>query len=331
VALYRILSFDGGGIRGLLSTVLLERLIEESAARDFILSVDMFAGSSTGALIALGLAAEIPLAVIKDLYIEAGPKIFADKVFDQIRDIGNLLGSQYSNKELGRWLHEIFGSRTLGDLKRKVIVPAFELDNVRDLQPGEPRRMKAKIFHNLPNREADNDRLLRDVALYTCSAPTLFPVADGFIDGAVVANNPSLCALAQALDRRWWSHPHLDDVRLLSIGSGQRITYLEGSRHNWGVVQWGSKIIPILMESSQEITDFQCSQILGRSQYCRVQPIFHENFRIDSADRIPDIQEFAHAKVDLVPAINWINENWQPGVWTRLLKRAWGGQVKSKN
>ena len=145
-------------------------MIEESAVRDFILSVDMFAGSSTGALIALGLAAEIPLTVIKDLYIEAGPKIFSDRVFDQFRDIGNLLGSQYSNKELGRWLHEIFGSRTLGDLKRKVIVPPFELDNVRDLQPGEPRRWKAKIFHNLPNREADNDRLLRDVDFRVDSA-----------------------------------------------------------------------------------------------------------------------------------------------------------------
>jgi patatin-like phospholipase/acyl hydrolase len=321
VALFRILSFDGGGIRGLLSTVLLERLIEETSVPDFISSVSMFAGSSTGALIALGLAAEIPLDVIKDLYLEAGPKIFSDNVFDQIRDFGNLLGSQYSNKELGRWLREIFGNRTLGDLKRKVIVPAFELDNIRDLRPGDLRRWKAKLFHNLPNREADNDRLVRDVALYTCSAPTLFPVTDGFIDGAVVANNPSLCALAQALDRRWWSHPHLDDVRLLSIGSGQRITYLEGSRHNWGVVQWGSKIIPILMESSQEITDFQCSQLLGRSQYCRVQPIFEEDFRIDSANRSLDILEFARDKVDLVPVIKWINENWDPGVWTRLLKR----------
>jgi uncharacterized protein len=321
VALFRILAFDGGGIRGLLSTVLIQRLIEETSSRGLISAVDLFAGSSTGALIALGLAAEIPLDEIESLYIDAGPKIFSDNLFDQIRDIGNLLGSQYSNKELGRWLHAIFGDRRLGDLRRKVIVPAFELDNVRDLRPGEQRRWKAKIFHNLPNREADNDRLLRDVALYTCSAPTLFPVTDGFIDGAVVANNPSLCALAQALDRRWWSHPHLRDVRLLSIGSGQRVTYLEGGRHNWGVVQWGSKIIPILMESSQEITDFQCSQLLGHSQYYRVQPTFEEDFRIDSADRIQDILEFARHRVDLATAVTWINNNWHSSLWTRLLRK----------
>jgi uncharacterized protein len=320
VALFRILSFDGGGIRGLLSTVLIQRLIEESFVPDFISSVNMFAGTSTGGLIALGLAAEIPLDEIKNLYLEAGPEIFSEHLFDQIVDLGNLLGAHYSNKVLGRWLHEIFGDKTLGELKRKVIVPAFELDNVGDLQPGEHRRWKVKIFHNLPNREADNDRLLRDIALYSCSAPTLFPVTDGFIDGSVVANNPSLCALAQALDRRWWSHPHLSDIRLLSIGSGQRIAYLKGGRHNWGVVQWGSKIIPILLESSQEITDFQCSQLLGRSQYCRVQPMFEADFQIDSADRIPEILEFARNGVDLAPAAVWINENWKSGLWTRLLK-----------
>jgi patatin-like phospholipase/acyl hydrolase len=321
VALFRILSFDGGGIRGLLSTVLVQRLIEETSISDFISSVHMFAGTSTGGLIALALAAEIPLDEIKNLYVEAGPKIFSEHLFDQILDVGNLLGSHYSNKELGRCLYEVFGDRTLGDLKYKVIVPAFELDNLRDLQPGEHRRWKVKIFHNLPNREADNDRLLRDIALYSCSAPTLFPVTDGFIDGSVVANNPSLCALAQALDRRWWSHPHLADVRMVSIGCGQRVTYLKGDHHNWGVIQWGTKIIPILMESSQEIADFQCSQLLGRSQYCRVQPILEADIRIDSADRIPDILEFARNGVDLAPAAAWINENWKSSPWTRLLKR----------
>jgi hypothetical protein len=69
------------------------------------------------------------------------------------------------------------------------------------------------------------------------------------------------------------------------------------------------------MESSQEITDFQCSQLLGPSQYCRIQPIFEENFRIDSADRIQDILEFARHRVDLAPAVTWINKNWHSGLW----------------
>jgi len=319
VALYRILSFDGGGIRGLLSTVLLRRLIDESNVSDLIAQADLFAGTSTGGLIALGLAADVPLDEIETLYIEEGPQIFSENFFDQIRDVGNLLGPQYSNTELKRVLDGIFGDRRLGDLRHRVMVPAFELDNFRDKRAGEPRRWKAKIFHNLPNREADKDRLLRDVALYTCSAPTYFPVADGFIDGGVFANNPSLCAIAQALDRRWRNHPHLGDIRLLSIGSGQRIAFLPGNDHHWGVVQWGAKIIPILMEGSQETTHFQCSQLLAEAQYCRIQPIFEEDYRMDSVNRIPEIIEFAEKKVDLSHAIDWIERNWRREGWMRIL------------
>src|ERR1700733_13528072 len=75
---FRILSFDGGGIRGLLSTLLLRRLMDESSVSDLIDRVDMFAGTSSGGLIALGLAAEIPLDKIRDLFVREGPKIFAE-------------------------------------------------------------------------------------------------------------------------------------------------------------------------------------------------------------------------------------------------------------
>jgi uncharacterized protein len=318
---FRILSFDGGGIRGLLSTLLLRRLIDESSVSDLIDRVDMFAGTSTGGLIALGLAAEIPLDRIRDLYLQKGPKIFSEKFFAQFRDVGNLFRPQYSNRELRQVLGEIFGDKKLGDLKRRVLIPAFELDNLKDKGPGEARRWKAKIFHNLLNREADKDRLVRDVALYTCSAPIYFPVADGFIDGGVFAINPSLCAIAQALDRRWRRHPRLGDIRLLSIGSGQRIAYLAGDEHNWGVVQWGAKIIPILMEGAQETTHFQCVQLLGDSQYCRVQPIFPEDYRMDSVDRIPEMMDFAIKSVNLTQATAWIRQNWRYDGWTRVFRQ----------
>jgi uncharacterized protein len=103
VAHFRILSLDGGGIRGLLSTLLLERLIEESATPDLIDRVDLFAGTSTGGLIALGLAAEIPLAKIRNLYLREGPKIFSENFRGQLRDIGNLFWPQYSNRELKKY------------------------------------------------------------------------------------------------------------------------------------------------------------------------------------------------------------------------------------
>jgi patatin-like phospholipase/acyl hydrolase len=302
--------------------MLLRRLIDESSVSDLIDRVDLFAGTSTGGLIALGLAAEIPLDEIRDLYVREGPKIFAENFFGQFRDVGNLFRPQYSNLELRRVLGEIFGDMKLGDLKRRVMIPAFELDNLKDKRsPEEPRRWKAKIFHNIPNHEGDEDRLVRDVALYTCSAPTFFPVADGFIDGGVFANNPSLCAIAQALDKRWRRRPHLADLRLLSIGSGQRIAYLAGEEHNWGVVQWGANILPILMEGSQETTHFQCAQLLEEWQYSRIQPTFARDYRMDSVDRIPEMIDFALKSVNLTRAIDWVRQNWRYDGWLRGLRK----------
>ncbi len=147
VLLFRILSLDGGGIRGLLSILLLERLIEESATPDLIDRVDLFAGTSTGGLIALGLAAEIPLAKIRNLYLREGLKIFSENSRGQLRDIGNLFQPQYSNRELKKILGEIFGDRKLGHLKGRVMIPAFEFDNLKNKRTGEARRWKAKIFH----------------------------------------------------------------------------------------------------------------------------------------------------------------------------------------
>ena len=138
--------------------------MDESSVPDLIDRADMFAGTSSGGLIALGLAAEISLDKIRDLFVREGPKIFAENFFGQFRDVGTLFRPQYSNRELRQVLGKVFEDRKLGDLNRRVMIPAFELDNLKNKLPGETRRWKAKIFNNLPNREADNDRLVRDIA-----------------------------------------------------------------------------------------------------------------------------------------------------------------------
>jgi patatin-like phospholipase/acyl hydrolase len=310
VSKFRILSFDGGGIRGVLSTIVVKRLVAESRRKDLVDRTALFAGTSTGALIALGLAAGLPLAEVENLYLTHAPRIFADKFLNHLRDVGNFFGAQYRNEPLRDMLLSLFGDLTLGELKRWVMIPAFDLDNAEARSPGEPRRWKAKIFHNLPNHEADLSALIRNVGLYACSAPTYFPIADGYIDGGVYANNPSVCALAQALDSRWQRHPKLRQIVLLSIGSGQRHIYVPVRDANWGVAQWGSRIVPVLMESTQETADFQCRQILGDRQYHRVQPIFDGDFRMDDVRQVTHVIRFATDQLDLGPAIAWIHRHW---------------------
>jgi patatin-like phospholipase/acyl hydrolase len=182
----------------LLSLVLLERI--EKTVPGWLDKVDLLAGTSTGGIIALGLAHSVPLADIRALYEQKGRDIFDDSWLDNLKDLGNVAGAQYGNKALSRELRRIFGETRLKDLRKRVLIPAFDLDNEN---PDASRRAwSPKFFHNFPGPDSDGDRLAYKVALYTSAAPTFFPAVDGYIDGGVFANNPSMAALAQTQDHR---------------------------------------------------------------------------------------------------------------------------------
>lgn len=124
---YRVLSLDGGGIRGLITAILLERL--EEAHPGFLSYIDLFAGTSTGGLLALGLASGMSPKEIRSLYEEMGKRVFSNSFLDGILDLGNLIGAEYSIGPLKRELENRFGDKRLGDLPKKVLVSSFDLDN----------------------------------------------------------------------------------------------------------------------------------------------------------------------------------------------------------
>src|SRR5262245_31998659 len=104
--MYRILSFDGGGIRGLVTLAMLKRL--ETAVPGLIANTDLFAGTSTGGIIALGLAAGKPVEELISLYQDNGEKIFDDSWFDDIRDLGGITGADYDQSNLEELLKKAF-------------------------------------------------------------------------------------------------------------------------------------------------------------------------------------------------------------------------------
>jgi len=243
---YRILSLDGGGIRGLITAIILERL--EQAVPNFLSKIDLIAGTSTGGLLALGLAAGKSPEETRELYKQRGKSVFRDTVFDDVRDIGKLVGADYSLEPLKIELEAEFGNTKLGDLSKKVLISAFDLDN--NPQPVENyRTWKAKFFHNYPGPDTDSDQKVVDVAIRTSAAPTYFPIYQGYIDGGVVAGNPSMCALAQALHistgGQW-----IEDVILLSVGTGHNPRYLEVEEEDWGLAQWAPVLVHLVMEGS---------------------------------------------------------------------------------
>ena len=303
---YRILSLDGGGIRGLLTAILLERL--EQAQPGWLAQIDLFAGTSTGGLLALGLAAGKTPREAQRLYEQYGRQVFADSPLDDVGDLDKLLGAEYDIEPLKEALTKEFGDLTLGDLPKKVLVSSFDLDNRPD-DPAEVRTWKAKFFHNYPGLDSDAGQLVVDVGLRTSVAPAYFPTYQGYVDGGVVANNPSVCALAQALHLPTGGQT-LEDILLLSAGTGANPRFLVGESKDWGIVQWATVLVNLVMEGSAGLADYQCQQLLGE-RYLRLNPLLPSAIGMDQVKQIPLLQQIAR-QYDLCQTIEWIRQYFQP-------------------
>ena len=308
MAKYRVVSIDGGGIRGLVTTILLQRIIATSGLENLFGTIDLVAGTSTGGLLALGIAHQLDLQRIREVYVEKGPKIFADSWLDDLVDLGKIRGADYDIKPLRRELKDLFGDATLGSLRKRVLITAFDLDN--ESPKAEERTWKPKLFHNFPGPSSDRGALAADVGLYTSAAPTYFPSVDGYIDGGVYASNPAMCALAQTQDARYRPTPSLNEVFLLSLGTGTSLQYIKGNYHDWGYAQWVKPLINLMLDGTAGIADYQCSQILG-DRYHRLAPVFPAGTTVpmDDIDKIPYLIEFAEA-LPINETVEWLRQVW---------------------
>jgi len=308
MAVFRILAIDGGGIRGIIPAILLERLAQDPHLAGWLDRTDLLAGTSTGGLISLALASGLAPAVIRELYQTKGREIFDDSWLDDVTDLGRLRGAEYDLTNLRRELQHIFGRKTLARLRKRVLIPAFDLDN-EDPDP-ERRSWKPKLFHNFPGPDSDGHELAYKVALYTSAAPLYFPSADGYVDGGCYAVNPSMCALAQALDCRRRNPALLDDIVLFSLGTGTSLLHIRGNTLDWGYVQWVKPILSIMLDGISGIADYQCAQLLGR-RYRRLAPHFPpgQPVGMDEVKKVPAMTHFAR-EIDLSATVRWLQKMW---------------------
>jgi len=311
----RILSLDGGGIRGLITSTILSRLDNDPLISGWLNEVDMIAGTSTGGIIALALAMEKRPDEICRLYECKGDDIFEKDSLNKFIDVKNILSAAYSSDSLKEELYQFFGKVKLGELAKKVAIPTFELDVKYDFdksKPGDERGWKPKIFHNFSGADNDCNYDVADVALYTSSAPTYFPIANGYIDGGVFANNPSNIAIAQAISRNNIPEErvNLEDISLLSIGAGVTLQYIDEKNADWGGANWLSPLLDILMEGVTGISDYQAKQLLG-DRYDRIQVYLQseDGIELDSIDKIQKMQEIAN-ELDISKTVKWVDKYW---------------------
>lgn len=303
---YPILSFDGGGIRGVLTARLLERIVAKRS--DFLSQVKLFAGTSTGSILAMGLAKGLSPSELVSLYKERGKDIFHQSVPHQFLTLGSLIGAKYTTQERLDGLRPYFDGTTLSQLPRTVLVVAFQLDSQNPIAPAPnpPRRWQGKIFHNYPGGPFGDQKAL-DVILRSSAAPAFFPIYQGFIDGGVVANNPSMCALAQAINPETGGQ-NIHDVVLLSLGTGTRPEFLTHTDSSWGIGEWGFSLIDLLLDSGTGLADFHCQQLLGDC-YRRLTVNTEQNIGLDAVDKINELIELADSQ-ELGPILKFIDEQW---------------------
>ena len=311
--MYRILSLDGGGVRGLLTTRLLEKI--DLVLPKFWTQFDLIAGTSTGAIPALGLAAGISPAALSEVYQESHAQVFKDSVWDNVKDLLAVTGAQYSTAGLKQVLADLFGHKNLGDLQKKVLIPAVHLDN-QSTDPATPRHWKTKFFHNFTGRDSDVAESVVDVALRSTAAPIYFPIYQGYIDGGLAANNPSMCALVQALKE---GERPLQEIMLFSLGTGQNPKFIPEQEGDWGLLQWAYRkatpespalrlpLVELIFEVSIGLADYQCRQFLGE-RYHRLDPILKEPIDLDDGTQVHRLNQLA-GRIDLAETTAWLQQH----------------------
>jgi len=288
---FRILSIDGGGIRGYLAAVALaelERYINLATNSDKALGLrfDLVAGTSTGSLIAFWLGLARPASALPKLYTD-----FARQVFGKSNRRAFLLQPfrpKYRNSGLTEVMRNTFANLTLQDLAVDVCVTAVSLI------VGRPRLYKTDYFTRNSDRLATT---LLDAAMGSTAAPTYLnahsqPDSLDIIDGGLCANNPAMVALVDALQferpsKRGTLKPLLHDTLgkppvVLSMGTGQFMTppYNPNALVNGGWWSWRNAAHEVLISAQSASVDEQIRFLLG-SRYCRIDPVLPTRVELD--------------------------------------------------
>jgi uncharacterized protein len=272
----RVLSIDGGGIRGIIPALVLAEIEQRSGKRVFEL-FDMIAGTSTGGILACALCAPDPLPAdqLVGLYEEEGPHIFDRSVWQRIRSAEGLLDEKYNATALDRALERFLADKRLADTKPDLLVPAYNM--------GEPGPY---FFKSRKAREKGEDFPLSVVARATSAAPTYFepfPLDDhALVDGGVFATNPAMCAFAEVM-----RFQPTADIVLLSLGTGQRTrqrTFADVK--DWGLIEWARPILDVVFDGVSDAVNYQLEHVLDEGHYWRLQVELN-----DASDDLDDASE----------------------------------------
>lgn len=298
--MFKILSIDGGGMHGYADLIILQKIVDRCPK--FLENVDLIAGTSIGGILALGFALGHSVNEVSQNFIRGIPLAFNTNT---ARLIGFYAGicPKYDNSKFKVFLRGVYGSAKIGDLKKKVVIPTFCLDD----EASSHRRWRAKIFHNFEGADSDGNTKLVDMAMATSAVPVFFPTYDKYVDGALIANNPALCAVAQTQDpRNTEITPNRNEIAVLSIGTIRDI-YIEQRNAQWGYFMWSRSIFHIITERDTLVTNYMASLLLG-DNYHRIEPVIN-----GPMDNFEEVSAIAQVGKDypIEDTIKWVEKHWR--------------------
>jgi patatin-like phospholipase/acyl hydrolase len=286
----KILSLDGGGIRGIIPGQILvtleTKLQKKSGNPDARIAdyFDFFAGTSTGGILTCILLcpsatdpkkARFSAKEAVELYVNNGNKIFDASFWHKIVSLGGIAEEKYEATGIESCLKTYFSELKLNELLKPCIITSYDIE-----------RRETKFFaqqdYALWGDEANF--YIKDVCRATSAAPTYFEtelvkslsgVKYACVDGGVFANNPTLCAYSEVRNAK--GNPTAKDMFVVSIGTGstaQRYPYKKAK--NWGAIGWVKPVIDIMMSGAAEVTDYTMVKMFSAEDhlknYVRIQP-----------------------------------------------------------
>jgi predicted acylesterase/phospholipase RssA len=276
---FKILSIDGGGLKGLYAAKLLAE-IENKTGTLIGEYFDMICGTSTGGLLALGITRGIPCKEIARFYVEHGPLIFpyGNWFVRSKRKISQIcISTKFSNTKLKAALKELLGDyQTMEQANNFLCIPSFNITK------GRPQVFKKPFGHY----HRDGRITMMDVALATSAAPTFLPAVsiegDQFIDGGIFNNNPSLIGYTEAMDHFIGTNKInvpanviYEDICMLSVGlPNESIGEKPFISTNRSFMRWREKLVGTAMTGTDYIIGYQTKKLIeiGNGYYYRIDP-----------------------------------------------------------
>ncbi len=286
----RILSIDGGGIRGIIPGMVIaeleDRIKKISGTEKVFISdyFDFFAGTSTGGILTSILLypsddepnrPKFSAREALNIYLEHGEHIFCTKKWRRFLSRFGLLSELYDSSIIEEVLYDYFKDTKLSQLIKPCILTAYNIE----LRKNHLFRQQKAISHG-----ASRDFLLRDVCRATSAAPTFFSIAEIFslahtryvlIDGGLFAHNPSLPALLEVL--KTFNTFNINDIHILSLGTGiTKNAYNYEDFKKKMAISIGPALVDIMTASSSESYDFFLRQLFRSvkksDNYIRIEP-----------------------------------------------------------